>query len=144
MCEMESVIQFSRYAVIFVTSNVFIIACASGISGGNEKTPQVVTEADADREVSLATGEPLSVRLAAQLGTGYGWQIARSDAALLKSLGPPDTEPPKGGQLGGAQYQVFRFVALSPGLATLEFRYVRPWEQAVTPARTFRIDVRIR
>jgi len=125
-----------------VGSWLLVIACTSG-PRVERPTEMVVGERDANREVRIASGDRLIVRLGAQLGTGYGWQIVENDPSRLEPSGRPDLETSKGDIPGGSQYQRFRFTARKPGMVRLVLRYARPWEQKEPGARTFRLDVRI-
>lgn len=49
----------------------------------------VVTDTHSGKRISIARGNVLVVRLESQPGTGYGWQVVRSDSTRLKSLGEP-------------------------------------------------------
>ena len=133
----------SRQPGLIVWFWLLVMGCAASVPGIEGSNVVVVTERDANREVMLTTGATLIVRLGAQLGTGYGWQIAENDASVLKPAGPPELEG-SGDKPGATQQQIFRFTAEKPGTTRLAFRYVRPWEQEERPARTFRADVRIR
>ena len=103
----------------------------------------VVTERDANREVTLASGATLVVSLRVQGGTGYGWEITHNDPSRLKPSGPPQLEVSDKVRPGAAQQQIFRFTAAKTGTTRLALHYVRPWEQEKTPAKTFSIEVRI-
>ena len=128
---------------LVVGSWLLALSCTPSVPAGERPHDVVVTERDADREVSVASGGTLVVRLGAQLGTGYGWQIAENDPSRLKPPGRPELEGSGGAPPGGAQDQVFRFAAMKPGTVRLVLRYARPWEPDA-PAKSFRIDVRIR
>ena len=107
--------------------------------------PQVtITEQDDGGTVTVARKGTLVVRLKSQMGTGYGWQVARNDGRRLKLLGPPEQENSQGGLPGGDEHQIFRFKALRSGTTLLELRYVRPWEKGKPPSKTFRLEVRVR
>lgn len=125
-----------------MASWLLALGCASPVLAVEPPKAVVVTERDADREVTIAPGATLIVRLGTRLGTGYGWQIAENDSSRLRAAGPPELEG-SSSEPGAAQRQVFRFIAQKAGSTSLAFRYVRPWEPEEVSARTFRIDVRI-
>ena len=102
----------------------------------------VLTETDSGREVEVRRGDVLVVRLNAQLGTGYGWRVARNNARRLRPLGESLESSGGGDKVGGAETQVFRFKAVRRGAATLTLHYKRPWEKA--ESKTFSVEVRVR
>jgi len=135
---------FLTLTTIFFCATYVIIPkqtfCSTMISS---KKVITVTDRDSSRTVKLAKGDTLAIKLEAQLGTGYGWQVVKSDTTRLKSLGEPLVEPGQG-LPGGVEHQVFRFVALRSGSCTVELHYLRPWEKDTPPAKTYQIKVQIR
>jgi inhibitor of cysteine peptidase len=103
----------------------------------------VATEKDNGKEISVPKGSTFALSLEITSGTGYGWNIAKDGAPLLKSIGKPRIEKPKDSMPGATQRQVFRFQAAESGAANLELRYARPWEKDKPPARTFTLKVNI-
>jgi predicted secreted protein len=111
-----------------------LAACASS----GKASPVVLTQADDQREVRVARGREIEVRLSSSPGTGFLWQVEPLDAARLESLGK-ETLPPAQARPGAESVTVFRFRALSAGSTALSFRLVRPWEHAAPPARRFEV-----
>ena len=96
---------------------------------------------DDGRTIRAAKGATVVVRLEAQLGTGYGWQIRRL-AKNLELLGEPGLEHrDRAGTTGGTDVQVFRFRVKSRAKSTLTMGYARPWDREKAPARTFSLFV---
>lgn len=110
----------------------------------SEDDQVTVSELDEGKTVALATKGTLVIRLKSQLGTGYGWQVARNDNRRLRLLSRPEQENSQGGLPGGEEHQIFRFKALRAGTTLIELHYVRPWEKDTRPLRTFRLRIRIR
>jgi predicted secreted protein len=87
-------------------------------------------------------GETFEVVLEGSPTAGYRWEFAfaAGDAgriALLAETWDADTT-----RVGGPTRQRFQFRALSEGIATLEFRYRRPWEQLPpTEERSVRVEI---
>ncbi len=79
------------------------------------------------------------VRLDAQLGTGYGWQVAELGDTLIQ-IGDPEVED-SDGRAGRSERQVFRFRVRGEGRSTLRMVYVRPWEKDADPAKTFSVVI---
>jgi predicted secreted protein len=103
-----------------------------------------LTEKDSDRKVVLVVGTHLTIRLKAQLGTGYSWQFEALDVQVLESSGEPTTETIEEGKLGAAEMQVFRFTAKGVGTTALAFHYARHWEKDVKPMKTITFQVEVK
>jgi inhibitor of cysteine peptidase len=133
---------FTLAAVLIFAAYVGLSLQTSCIAMPISKHVVTVTEKDNDSTVTIAKGDTLVIRLEAQLGTGYGWQVVKNDTARLKSLGEPLVEPGQG-LAGGVEHQVFRFGVLKSGSGTVELHYMRPWEKDVPPTKTYRITVQV-
>jgi predicted secreted protein len=115
-------------------------ACASPPAQDNA---MVLTDSDNNKEVVLSSKETLTLKLEAQLGTGYGWDIAEVDKDRLEPAGAPTIERVTKEGVGGRELQVFVFKPVKPGKAVLKMRYVRPWEKTAKPQKTFSVTVTI-
>jgi len=108
-----------------------------------------ITEKDDNSKVKIALGGILTLKLEANLTTGYAWHVVRNDPDLLELLGEPevesipeDTKKEKIPLVGEPQYLVFRFRAQSSGTNTLELHYFRIFEKKkIKPSKTFKITV---
>lgn len=104
--------------------------------------PLIVTAADADKSVSLASDQDLHVKLSAQFGTGYSWRLAASSTPLLRLKSSKDL----GGATmpGAAETQRLVFAPTGTGTGILKLEYRRPWVKDQPPAKTFAVTVTIR
>src|SRR5262249_12728622 len=113
-------------------------------SAGKDEKAVTLSEKDDKSKVKLTRGTLLVVKLPAQSGTGYLWEVSKRHATQLKEVGKPDTEKPEKPLPGGPVLQVFRFRAEVAGSSDLAFVYRRPFDKAdVKPARTFQVSVQI-
>jgi predicted secreted protein len=85
-----------------------------------QSVPRVFTlsEKDNGRKIRLRKSDILVLKLQAQFGTGYSWQVAASN-------------------------KIFRFKAKQAGQVELELRYVRVWEKEAQALKTFRLKLQI-
>lgn len=104
----------------------------------------VLTERDDGRTIEVRREASVTVRLKAQLGTGYSWRALPYDSTRLAGPGEPTVEALDRTQAGGAEVQVFRFRALKRGLVPLGLVYAQPWAQGEAPRKRFRITLKIR
>jgi predicted secreted protein len=92
--------------------------------------------------VSLNVGDTLRVVLQANITTGYGWQVATNNAALLKA-GTVTNMAADSKKIGAPGRQEIVFTAIAQGADRLVLAYRRPWEKKAAPARTLALEVEI-
>ncbi|NER99467.1 MAG: protease inhibitor I42 family protein [Symploca sp. SIO1B1] len=100
-------------------------------------------------EASLVKGNTLVVRLPANPGTGYGWQLVENslakpqspNAPVLAQLGEPTLEQVEESDSGLKEYENYRFRVLSPGEIVLALNYQRPWENK-PPIQTYQVRLK--
>lgn len=120
----------------------------------NKEGERVVVVGVDDKKATIARGEVLVVKLPARLGTGYSWHVAKDDNTHLKGDGEPKVEDMPDGEaakakVGGAQYQVFRFLPSEPGPYTLKMEYRRPFPtdtatpEVKTKTKTYALNVNV-
>ncbi len=103
-----------------------------------------VTEKDNGSRFELNRGNVLTLRLESNPSTGYSWQIAENDGKVMELMGEPTYETPERKLIvGGIEYRIYRFKALTRGTNVLELQYRRIWEKEKEPLKTFRITVKI-
>ena len=138
--------------VLFILALVvlFILplsACAPGVAQAqtlpNSQSGDVQLDPSADgSQIELQPGQSLSVRLPSNPTTGYRWEVAQLDAAVLAQQGEADYQQASDGQLTGAGGQeTFLFQAGQSGQTTLKLVYHRPWETVADPASAFEVTV---
>ena len=129
----------AAYRALVVCSFSALAACAT-------LQPEGVTANPGGGAYVVRSGAPLVIGLDGDLTTGYVWELQRSSGAPLLLAGGSDFTPAPlpDGMLGVADTTTFRFRALEPGVATLEFAYRRPLEEGVLPAKIVRYDVTVR
>ena len=112
----------------------------SGCQNPFVKGPIKLTEKDAGSTVDMKVGDTLQVMLEGNPTTGYDWEMASGDEAVLEQLGASTFKADS--DLVGAGGQVtLRFKAVAAGQTTLQLVYHRPWETDEPPAETFEVTV---
>ncbi len=86
-----------------------------------------VTPSAGVREIVLAVGETIAVRLAENPTTGYRWTIAGGGDRLVE-IDSTFEPPPSRDKAGAGGTRVFRLRAAHAGRVTLALTYARPWE----------------
>lgn len=90
---------------------------------------------------SLTVGDVLELRLPGNPTTGYTWQ-ATAVPFQLRQQGEP-VHRSDSQMLGAGGVTSFLFCATTPGDATLELVYRRPWEQNTPPLKKCRIQLNL-
>jgi predicted secreted protein len=128
---------------LLVAMGVLRVLLLPGQGMALENSPHtiILTERDSGRTVDVRRHDTLVVKLVAQMGTGYGWQLKHACQAV-KLLHPPTIEEPADSVPGGGEVQVFQFATKRTGKCLLEFVYGRSWEKNVKPTRIVAVHVR--
>jgi predicted secreted protein len=131
---MHTTILFGKVSLLALfLSFTILVSCAM-------KPAVTVTDADNGTRVEIKTGELLAVKLAAQLGTGFGWKIV-SENKNLALKGEPEQVSKNGKIPGGTDYQTFKFKAVEKGETVLKLRYVEGWKKEAKSLKEFGITV---
>ena len=105
--------------------------------------PVALSGADNGRAVRVLPATPVVVRLATNPSTGFRWKLlVPLDARILRLVSHRYQAPPAGSALGAAGLDVWRFVTVGRGRASLRLGYLRPW-QPQQVAKRFRVDFRV-
>jgi predicted secreted protein len=104
------------------------------------------TYGDPAHPITLPVGQQFTVRLESNPSTGYEWQMDLAAAMpvelVREEYKAPDTDTDTD-VVGAPGQQRFVFQAVAEGAVTIEFSYVRPWEEGVSPADTRTVHVAI-
>lgn len=125
----------NHYLTAAVLSAVFATAACVSAAATVE-----LAEAQNGKTITLRAGDALSIRLAAQMGTGFGWQWREDPHFKLekKELQSAASAP------GGAEFQVFHVRAIEAGRAQIHLEYRQPWDKESRPQKTFEVTVDIK
>ncbi len=120
---------------------IAVIAALAALTGCPPRSEtQEFTASDNGRSITLPDGTHFTVRLESNVTTGYQWQLAALDQAVVLNTGnryvAPETPLP-----GAGGSEEWDFVAKLAGLTTLKMEYRRPWEQKTPPTDTFELTI---
>jgi len=92
----------------------------------------------ADNQIAVQVGDDFVIELEANPTTGYEWQL-EFDSGTLTLLNQVFKK--KGGGIGAAGVQHFRFQASTPGQTRIRAIYKRSWEASSLEEHTFIVKV---
>jgi inhibitor of cysteine peptidase len=98
-------------------------------------------EGDDGSRITLEAGQTVDIRLEGNPTTGFTWEVAEVDDAILRQIGEIEFDP-FSGLIGSAGIQTLRFEAVGSGQMTLKLAYHRPWETEPS-LDTFNIHVTV-
>lgn len=104
--------------------------------------PLDLTERDSGKGVSVAVGETISLTLAGNPTTGFAWELAEIDRAVL-APGPGPAFAADSSLTGAGGTFTFRLAALKAGSSAVKLSYRRPWETGVPPLRRVEFTVTV-
>ena len=104
---------------------------------------------DPSTTIEVKTGENFIIKLRSNRTTGYLWKVAASvDKKILKCENVDYVTGDETGFIimGGGGEERWTFRTVGPGETSVSFRYVRPWEKGIPPAKsvTFKVIVKQR
>lgn len=144
--------RVSLVVVMLLATGLLVTRCANGadtepapqLNPGGDIEAIVLDEEDNRGSVELNPGQMLVVSLPSNPTTGYSWEIAGCDEAVVKQVGEAefaivdDGDPPP---LGRGGMETFRLEAVGSGQTTLTLVYHRPWEKGVEPLEVYSVVV---
>ena len=130
--------RFTLYSLL-VLAGLLVVLGAFFLTRPQE---MILTEADAGKTIELEVGEEFAVKLAGNPTTGYTWEMATSEAAVVEQVGQPTYEEEnENGRVGTGGTMILHFKATRPGQQLLQLIYHRPWEEDVAPINTFEVTI---
>ena len=123
---------------VVVMSFFLALALFSGC-GTNEA---IITDSGNGRQITVKTGDVVTVSLDSNPTTGYSWQVIEIDNTVLIQDGDPEYKQDAGsaGLVGAGGTETFRFKATGSGETSLKLGYRRPWEN-VPPIENFSVKI---
>lgn len=127
---------FGRKSLIPLSAMILLLSCAGTQDG------LILTEEDNGRAVTVKRGDSFTLRLKAQLSTGYNWKIINYNTKIML-VGKPEIETLKKDVTGGIDYQTYIVETRESGEGEIVLHYVQPWQKKVKPLQAYRITVKV-
>jgi len=123
---------------VVLMSFFLAMALFSGCGTNSSK----ITDADNGQQLTVKSGDVVTLTLVSNPTTGYSWQVMEIDNSILIQDGEPEYKQSSGseGLVGAGGAETFRFKVIGNGETTLSMGYMRPWE-SVPPIETYSISV---
>ena len=125
-------------AVMLVAAIFTLCACKAA-----SPKPLQLTEEDDGRTVQMNSGGELEVTLEGNPTTGFLWEVASEDLAVLLAVGESEFKA-NSTAIGSPGKVTLRFEAVKRGEVFLKLIYLRPFEKDTPPAKTFEVKVEVR
>lgn len=125
---------------------LLLVLVTVGVAGCGRGSDEVVLdETDSGREIRLAPGQTLVIRLESNPSTGYSWGRTDTDSTILVQEGEAEYSADVSSQnrVGAGGVETLRFKAAQAGETSLELGYRRVWEEGVDPIQTFQVQVTV-
>ena len=95
-----------------------------------------------ETNITSANGDTFTITLDANHTTGYSWTADISDTTILLKEST-DYIVPETHVMGKGGNEVWRFRGVMPGSVTITFKYARPFDKDVPPAKTVTFNVTV-
>jgi predicted secreted protein len=93
--------------------------------------------------IEVQTGDRFTIKLDANMTTGYSWVFGTTVDENILRLVNSDYISPKSGLTGAGGTQVWVFEAIQPGTAVITLKYERSWESE-PPIRTAHYTISVK
>jgi inhibitor of cysteine peptidase len=122
---------------------ILLTVCIISVVLGPSCAKQVREYSNPSNAIEVKAGEDFVITLESNRTAGYQWQLAQPlDKAMLELVGS-EYKAGESKLIGAGGVEVWTFRAVGAGKTLISFKYVRPWEKDIPPARevTFTIVV---
>ena len=141
----------TRAAILGAIAVIAILvgACSSAMGSPKQTTIDVgydefMQARQISKEITIAEGTELIVKLASNPSTGYSWTQPTIESPDILTQTGSEYVAPAGNALGTAGTQAWTFKASGRGSSIVEMEYGRPWEGGEKGEWTFRLAVTVR
>jgi inhibitor of cysteine peptidase len=117
------------------------------LTGGCSVSEVRLDDTHNNSQKEIVRGQTLMVTLASNPTTGYSWQVAEADKAVLRQVGDAEfksSAPSNPPLVGAGGTETFHFESIGAGTTTLRLVYRRSWETGVPPIKTYTVQIAVR
>jgi inhibitor of cysteine peptidase len=143
--------------ILATVSTVALLGCSSDSSSDSTTSTTAADSSSTTTEassndgpvvtepgpVSIEVGGRATLELAANPTTGYQWELAAEPDTSIVTIVSDTYVAPDSTAMGAGGTQRMVVEGVAPGTASIELRYVRPWESDVEPAETASFQVTV-
>ena len=122
---------------------MLFITVLSGLCNPSKPMSLKLTEKDSGRTLEICPGDTLRIELKGNPTTGYMWEVASADTAILKQVGETEFKPDRKARGSGGKI-IMRFKAAMAGETSLKLVYYRPFEKNRPPIKIFEVTVSVK
>ncbi len=98
---------------------------------------------DPAKPINIEAGKIIIITLASNKTTGYAWELAKDLDTNVVDFMKTEYIPHETVLVGSGGVEVWSFRAMGQGQTNIEFKYVRPWEKLVEPAKVISFKVNV-
>ena len=99
---------------------------------------------DPAKSIDIELCKDFTITLESNKTTGFGWDIATPiDEKIVKFMGC-EYIAAQTGLVGSGGREIWSFRAICPGKTNISFKYIRPWEKDVPPAKNLTFNVAVK
>jgi inhibitor of cysteine peptidase len=118
--------------------------CAFFVAGlmiTSSVSAEEATYSDPAKTIDVELCKDFTITLESNKTTGFGWDIATPiDEKIIKFIGC-EYIAAQTGLIGSGGMEIWSFRAVCPGKTNISFKYIRPWEKDVPPAKNLTFNV---
>jgi predicted secreted protein len=126
--------------VLIIAAVALPLACIAFAGQPNEI---LITKADDGKEITVAKGAIIEVKLEQSAGTGYLWEIVDPDTTHLKVLQTANIPLAQGKISGGPLLRTWKIKAVESGQTNLKVFLYRSWEGVDKAADKLQVKILI-
>ena len=132
--------QIGLYSIICV-SFIFLAAVLSACDFISGERIYLSSENN-DESYGMPVGGKGKIELEGNPTTGYQWQVASNNDAVLELTYEPDYKC-SSKKIGAGGVYTFKFKAVASGSSEINLVYVRSWEEGIPPLETFSVLIMV-
>ncbi len=119
--------------IIIIATGIIFMACTKSM---DSKCITVNAQQYGGEPIIIKTNGCVTVEFESQLSTGYRWQFSVKENPGVLVHSDYKVHTAEGQVVGGVDKELFTFMAVKAGNASIVFDYVRPFEKKPKPVKS--------